>query len=94
MQVVQDTFSIFDEDGSGALDIEEFALMLKTLQMNMSEDRVSMLYHALDKEGAGHITLEALVNGLTPKAFAHEFFEQGIKTASLNPLSLLRKSTA
>jgi len=58
----QEIFSMFDEDGSGELDVEEFGLMLKTMQMNLDEERVYMLYQALDKEGQGRITLEALLD--------------------------------
>eukprot|EP00928_Gymnodinium_smaydae_P027661 TRINITY_DN21316_c0_g1_i1.p1 TRINITY_DN21316_c0_g1~~TRINITY_DN21316_c0_g1_i1.p1 ORF type:complete len:597 (-),score=62.56 TRINITY_DN21316_c0_g1_i1:81-1808(-) len=79
---IQEIFSIFDEDDSGELDIEEFTVMLKSMQMNMSEERVCLLYQALDKEGLGRITLEALINGLTPKAFARQFFTQNFVRAS------------
>merc|ERR1719379_374906 len=32
----QDIFSVFDLDGNGNLDLEEFSLMLKTMQITMS----------------------------------------------------------
>jgi hypothetical protein len=91
-QVFEDIFSMFDEDDNGTLDIDEFGCMLRTIQMNMSEDRVSLLYQALDKDGVGHITLEALVNGLAPKAFAREIFQQGVKSSSLSliPSSIIQ----
>jgi len=71
---IQDIFNMFDEDGSGELDIEEFSLMLKTMQLHMDPERLCLLYQNLDVEGLGRITLEALIDGLVPKAFAHKFF--------------------
>jgi len=82
----QEIFSMFDEDGSGELDVEEFGLMLKTMQMNLDEERVYMLYQALDKEGQGRITLEALLDVLMPKAYAAELLKQGLRAQHLTPI--------
>lgn len=71
---IQEIFNMFDEDDSGELDIEEFSLMLKTMQLHMDDERICMLYQNLDTEGVGRITLESLIDGLVPKAFAHNFF--------------------
>jgi len=71
---VQDLFLAFDADGSGELDIEEFGLLLQTMQVKMSANRVCMLFQALDKEGQGRISLEALVDGIVPKRFVHSLF--------------------
>jgi voltage-gated potassium channel len=90
MEGFRDIFSIFDEDGSGHLDVGEFGMMLKTIRMNISEERVHMLYEALDVHGEGHITFEALVDGLVPKAFAQEFFTQGMTSVKLNPLNVMQ----
>merc|ERR1712178_516749 len=87
LQTFQEIFSIFDEDGNGTLDTEEFGLMLKTMQLNMSEERVNMLYHALDTDGVGYITLQALIDNLVPKAMAREFFA---RSSSLNPWRFIR----
>jgi len=89
VQAFQDIFSIFDADGNGSLDIEEFSLMLKSMQMNISEDRVQLLYQALDHHGAGCITLEALVDGLAPKAFARHQVLDFVRSRSLMPSRIL-----
>lgn len=83
LQALKDIFGIFDEDDNGHLDVKEFGLMLNTMQMNISEERVSTLYQVLDRHGEGHITLEALVNGLGPKAFARDFFQEGMRSFSV-----------
>merc|ERR1711871_134074 len=57
---------MFDTNGSGELDIDEFSLMLNTMQINMNDERVYMLFHALD-EGLGTISLHALIESLLPK---------------------------
>jgi len=85
LQAFQDIFSIFDADGNGSLDIDEFSLMLKCMQMNISEDRVQLLYQALDHQGAGVITLQALVDGLAPKAFGRHF----VRGRSLMPSRMI-----
>mmetsp|Transcript_42205 Transcript_42205/g.78549 ORF Transcript_42205/g.78549 Transcript_42205/m.78549 type:complete len:582 (+) Transcript_42205:82-1827(+) len=81
LQTFQHVFSVFDQDGSESLDVDEFALMLQTMQMKMTEERINVLFAALDKEGAGHITLEALINLLAPKAIGAHIFEQGASQA-------------
>lgn len=89
LQSFQEIFSVFDEDGNGALNVHEFALMLKTMQMRMSEERINVLYGTLDHEGAGEITLEALISLLAPKALAAQILEQGADQA----LDFIRRST-
>lgn len=84
LQALKDIFAIFDEDSNGHLDIKEFELMLNTMQMNISDERVNTLYHALDRQGEGHITLEALIAGLGPRAFARDFLQEGIRSFSVS----------
>lgn len=87
----QRIFEAFDDDGNGMMDIDEFSSMLKAMQMNMSEERLTMLYQALDKEGAGYITLETLIEGLAPNLSA--FKQAGTITVSLNPLNMIRRTS-
>merc|ERR1719272_1835546 len=77
LRALQDVFAIFDGDGSGTLDLDEFSLMLSTIQMNVSEERVGMLFSALDKDGSGEIEIEELVAALVPKSFARNKFNLG-----------------
>lgn len=81
LRAFQDIFAVFDSDGSGTLDIDEFSLMLNTIQMNISEERVGMLFAALDKDGSGEIEVEELIAALVPKSFAHAQFNFGSSTA-------------
>lgn len=89
LQAFQEIFSIFDADGNNSLDIDEFNSMLNSMQMDISEDRVQLLYQALDHHGAGVITLEALVDGLAPKAFARHHASNFAKDHSLMPSRML-----
>jgi len=77
LQAFQDIFAIFDGDGNGTLDLDEFSLMLSTIQMNVSEERVGMLFAALDKDGSGEIEVEELVAALVPKSFVRSQFSFG-----------------
>jgi hypothetical protein len=64
VKVFEEIFAIFDEDDSGSLNLEEFILLLDTIQMQMSEARAEMLFYALDNFGEGAITRECLMNAL------------------------------
>jgi len=102
-ETLQEIFSVFDDDRSGTLNVTEFTLMLKTMQMKMSEDRINVLFHTLDLEGTGEIGLQALINLLAPKALAAQIFAQGALAAqkfeqeaelamkALNPLNIILK---
>jgi hypothetical protein len=74
---ISDIFQLFDSDSSGELDMEEFELMLRTMQINISEERMTALFHALDSESRGHITQDDLVENLFPSKsalFGKDFF--------------------
>jgi len=89
LRALQDVFAIFDGDGSGTLDLDEFSLMLSTIQMNVSEERVGMLFAALDKDGSGAVEVEELVAALVPKSVAHAQFNL---TGTVNSLCWWRGS--
>lgn len=103
MDSLQRMFAVFDEDSSGTLNITEFTVMLKTMQMKISEDRINVLFATLDQEGTGEISLQALMNLLAPKALAAQIFQQGALAAqkleheaelamkTLNPLKMMLK---
>jgi hypothetical protein len=74
VQAFQDIFAMFDTDGNGTLDIDEFRTMLQTIQLHMSEDRLIMLFQALDQDGAGYITLDKLLTAIMPKSLASSRF--------------------
>ena len=55
-------FALFDEDGSGALDLREFRSMLIRLQLieNLSEDQIPILLQQFDANEKGKVTIEDL----------------------------------
>lgn len=75
LQGLHDVFAIFDADGNGTLDIDEFAQMLRTIQMKLSEERIGMLFQALDKEKTGEIQFDELLAALVPKSFVRTKFQ-------------------
>merc|ERR1712194_393216 len=60
MKKFDDIFSMYDEDQSGTLDLEEFCMLLKTLQIDMDEERITMLMDVLDRDCEGQITRDQL----------------------------------
>lgn len=75
LQGFHDLFAIFDADGNGTLDIDEFSLMLRTIQMKLSEERIRMLFQTLDKDNTGEIQFEELLAALVPKSFMRTKFQ-------------------
>lgn len=61
--------SFFDEDGDGELDLYEFKVMLETINVNISEERVILLFDGIDRDGGGTVNVEELINSLFPKGY-------------------------
>ena len=53
----ENAFKIFDADGSGLLDVEEFREVLRSLGVNPSPDEMVQLLKKADKDGDGEIDL-------------------------------------
>ncbi|XP_005110446.1 calcyphosin-like protein isoform X2 [Aplysia californica] len=59
-ETIDELFSIFDKDGSGSIDFDEFLVKLRPA---MSQNRKNLIYQAfkkLDKTGDGVVTIEDL----------------------------------
>lgn len=67
-EVVSEIFGVFDEDSSGELDVQEFQLMLKTMQLNLGAKRTIQLFQLLDPDGKGCITESQMLKVMFPKA--------------------------
>lgn len=74
-------FSMFDTDGSGDIDIEEFEAMLAVMQINIGSDRVRQLFFDLDEEGEGCIKLNTMIRVFFP-GFGGGRFLQKLPTLS------------
>jgi voltage-gated potassium channel len=68
-QAMYKIMNLFDDDGDGELAIDEFSIMLRYMNINMSDERVLMLHESIDKDGGGTINVGELINCLFPKAY-------------------------
>ncbi|XP_050400193.2 calcyphosin-like protein isoform X2 [Patella vulgata] len=58
--VIQEVFQIFDKDGSGSIDFDEFLVHLRPPMNNMRKSLIHQAFNKLDKTGDGLITVEDL----------------------------------
>ena len=54
-----DVFEMFDEDGSGSIDEDEFAFIMEYMRVPLTEERLEQLFHQADRDGTGAIEYEA-----------------------------------
>jgi len=67
--------SLFDSDGDGELAIDEFRMMLHSMHVQISDERVLLLHESIDKDGGGTVNVGELINCLFPKAYG-EFWRE------------------
>ena len=60
--MVKKTFNMFDEDGSGDIDRNEFSKLTDVLGLQISEKKQQELLRELDKEGSGAIDYDEFLN--------------------------------
>lgn len=60
--MVKKTFNMFDEDGSGDIDRNEFSKLTDVLGLQISEKKQQELLRELDKEGSGAIDFDEFLN--------------------------------
>eukprot|EP00978_Attheya_sp_CCMP212_P009968 scaffold23884_cov58-Attheya_sp.AAC.1 len=58
-QHAKEVFEMIDEDGSGAICSDEFAEMLRMLDIDATDDDAEVLFRYLDEDGTGEISFEA-----------------------------------
>ena len=51
----KDAFEMYDEDGSGNLDEDEFSLALEYMEMPVDDARIEYLFHQADADGSGTV---------------------------------------
>ena len=51
-------FEHFDRDGNGCIDLEEFALLLDSLNAGMTADEVAEGFRTIDRDGSGTIDFD------------------------------------
>lgn len=60
----RDLFSMFDKDGGGEIDHDEFAAMMKTLGLNLNERELEEFFDEMDVNGTGAIEFDELLRML------------------------------
>ena len=51
----KDAFEMYDEDGSGNLDEDEFSLALEYMEMPVDDAKLEYLFHKADADGSGSV---------------------------------------
>jgi calmodulin len=55
LQELREAFNQFDQDGSGAIDRQEFAELMESLDAGMSDDELEIGFSEVDRDGNGTI---------------------------------------
>lgn len=56
--IVREAFQMFDEDGSGEIDMREFKKVIKSLGFNMNNQKITELMQKIGKNHSGFINVE------------------------------------
>lgn len=56
-----ESFSIFDYDGSGTVDVDEFRQVLKNLGIKLTDEEFKQMIDIIDADGNGEIDYEEFV---------------------------------
>merc|ERR1712028_204364 len=58
IKLFTETFKIFDKDGSGAIDAQEFREVCETIGMTPTDTELELMMMDVDKNGSGDIDLD------------------------------------
>lgn len=83
-------FELFDRKNEGALGTKEFAMMIDSMHIGITKERVLDLFNTFDLDGGGTITCDEFVKVLFPHAYFD--MEAGEKDTSGNGLLGLSRS--
>lgn len=56
--MIKEAFKIFDEDGSGEIDLREFRKMIRSLGINMDDDTIYEMMKKIDRNKSGSIDID------------------------------------
>merc|ERR1712187_136491 len=75
-------FDMFDSDGSGAVDFNEFKKIFRLMKVGLSTERLSVLFETTDTNGDGTIDDKEFVKGLFgPQAYHDVYIASELGTA-------------
>lgn len=74
------TFSMFDRDGSGSIDAEEFRGVFEVMGMRIRDEELGLMMQDLDKNNDGAIDLEEFISAMRSK-YKDLDLEENVKTA-------------
>merc|ERR1719230_2100879 len=66
-QALRDVFQLFDDDGSGTIDLKEFKHLLTTLGDDLSLEECKEIVAIVDVDGDGEIDFEEFFKAMTDK---------------------------
>ena len=72
---LEEAFAIFDQDGDGAINAEELAIVLEAVNQKMREDEVEALLKRFDSKGDGEIDKEEFLK-LMEEQMANQITEE------------------
>lgn len=92
-QAIHAIMQLFDQDGSGELDVGEFSVMLKAMHINMGEGRIYQLFNILDSTKDGVINVEQFMRGVFPNCVAafRRAQAQSLSSAHSHPDSMEKR---
>ncbi|KAI9468478.1 MAG: hypothetical protein EXX96DRAFT_590767, partial [Benjaminiella poitrasii] len=65
MNSLKEAFSLYDTNQNGAIDLEHFATILKSLNINKNDEEIKAIVEKLDKNHDGQIDFDEFVNAMT-----------------------------
>lgn len=58
-------FTLYDTDKNGAIDLEHFAIILKSLNIETNDDKIKVIVEKVDTNHDGQIDFDEFVNAMT-----------------------------
>merc|ERR1711972_676527 len=83
-------FELFDLDESSEIDMNEFLILLKEMEIGFSEDDIIELFKAIDRDSGGTIDVKEFVKTIYPNDYRYMFGRKKLfeSTANLSTANL------